>query len=121
MRKISLLLLAVLIATGFTLYTKSAAQSQDRQKHTEWIAQSLKEMQTIKVGMTRADLLKVFREEGGLSNRKWRQYVYRECPYIKAEVEFEPVGETQAPQFTESPQDKIVKISRPFIEWSVLD
>jgi hypothetical protein len=88
--------------------------------HNEWIAASLKEMQTIKPGMTRAELLKVFVEEGGLSTRKWRRYAYRDCPYIKVNVEFEPVGnmDERAEQF---PQDKITKISTPFLEWSILD
>jgi hypothetical protein len=77
-------------------------------------------METIKVGMTRADLLKVFREEGGVSTRTQRQYAYRECPYIKVAVEFEREGNTEAP-FPEKGEDKIVKISRPFLEWPVID
>lgn len=120
MRKISLTILAILLVAGLTVFAQSAAQVQSAQSHSEWIAQSLREMETIKVGMTRADLLKVFREEGGLSTRTQRQYVYRECLYIKVAVEFEPVGNAEAP-FPENGEDKIVKISRPFIEWSVID
>ena len=33
--------------------------------HTQWIAGSVKEMETIKVGMTRAQLLKVFHPDAG--------------------------------------------------------
>ena len=119
MRKISLILLAISIVAGLTVFARSGAQSQDAKTHSEWIAQSLREMETIKVGMTRADLLRVFREEGGLSTRTQRQYVYRECLYIKVAVEFEPVETTEV--LRENGRDKIVKISRPFIEWSVLD
>ncbi|HKB66520.1 MAG TPA: hypothetical protein VKC61_11760 [Pyrinomonadaceae bacterium] len=119
MRKISLAFLAISIVAGLTVFAQSDAQSHDAKTHSEWIAQSLKEMQTIKVGMTMTDLLKVFREEGGLSTRTQRQYVYRECLYIKVAVEFEPV-ETTAGR-SENGKDKIVKISQPFIEWSVLD
>jgi hypothetical protein len=121
MRKVSLILVTVLIAVVCIVSLKSIAQSQDPQNHTEWVAKSLKEMQTIKVGMTRGDLLEVFREEGGISNRKWRQYAYRECPYIKVAVEFEPVGETVGHEFTQDPKDKIVKISKPFLEWGIID
>ena len=103
-------------------FVNSAARTQvGSQNHSDWIAESLKEIETIKVGMTRDDLMKVFRREGGLSTRTWRQYVYRQCPYIKVAVEFEPVGEKESPEFTEGSKDKIVKISRPFLEWSVLD
>lgn len=120
MRKISLTVLAVSLLAGFAVFVQPAARSQEPKTHSEWVAQSLREMQTIKVGMTRADLLKVFSEEGGLSTRTQRQYVYRECPYIKVAVEFERVGNAEAP-FPENEKDKIVKISRPFLEWLVID
>src|SRR5207245_8042386 len=51
-------------------------------EQTRWITASLKEMESIKAGMTRAELLKVFREEGGISNRTRRRYVYQRRPYI---------------------------------------
>ena len=120
MRLISFILLAISIVAGLTVFARSGAQSQDAKSHSEWIAQSLREMETVKVGMTRTDLLKVFGEEGGLSTRTQRQYIYRECPYIKVAVEFERVGNAEAP-FPENGEDKIVKISRPFLEWSVID
>ena len=120
MRKISLTILAILLVAGLTVFAGSRAQSDDAKSHSEWIAQSLREMEKIKVGMTRADLLKVFREEGGISTRTHRQYGYRDCPYIKVAVEFERVGNAEAP-FQENGADKIVKISRPFLEWSVID
>ena len=96
----------------------SASRGTD--EHTEWIAKSLKEIETVKVGMTRVDLLRVFKEEGGLSTRTSRRYVYRDCPYIKVDVEFEPVG-APGNQTNESPSDKIIKISKPFLEWSIMD
>ena len=120
MRLISFILLAISIVAGLTVFAGSGAQSHDAKSHSEWIAQSLREMETVKVGMTRTDLLKVFGEEGGLSTRTQRQYIYRECPYIKVAVEFERVGNAEAP-FPENGEDKIVKISRPFLEWSVID
>jgi hypothetical protein len=43
-------------------------------EQVRWVASSLTEMQSIKPGMTRGDLLKVFMEEGGISNRAWRRY-----------------------------------------------
>jgi hypothetical protein len=70
--------------------------------------------------MTRVDLLKVFREEGGLSTRTQRRFAYRDCPYIKVDVEFEPVGEPED-KLSQLPEDKIIKISKPFLEWSIID
>lgn len=74
-------------------------------------------MQSVKVGMSRAELLKVFKEEGGLSTRLRRRYVYHECPTIKVDVEFDPVEAKEDGQ--EYPSDKISKISKPFLEWFI--
>jgi hypothetical protein len=86
--------------------------------HAEWLAKAMREMATVKPGMTRADLLKVFEEEGGLSTRTQRRYVYRGSKYIKVDVTFEAVGDDTT---GESPKDKITKISKPFLEHSILD
>ena len=90
-------------------------------EHSKWVAVSLREMQTIKPGMTREDLLKVFREEeGGLSNRSRQRFAYRDCPYIKVDVTFEAVGDP-ADKLTKSPNDKIARITAPFLEWPIID
>jgi hypothetical protein len=87
-------------------------------EQARWIAASMKEIQSIKAGMTRAELLKVFTVEGGISARTWRRYVYRRCGYIKVDVEFSPVGSGGG---GESPDDRITKISKPFLEWMIAD
>jgi hypothetical protein len=94
--------------------------SRGTDEHTDWIAKSLKEIETIKVGMTRADLLRVFEEEGGISSRTSQRYGYRNCPYVKVDVVFEPVDK---PNDSLSPntEDKIIKISKPFLELPIMD
>ena len=84
---------------------------------SEWVARNLAAIQTIKVGMTRRDLLKLFTVEGGFYNRNSRTYVLRECPYIKVDVGFEPVGKSQR----EGLEDKITRMSKPYLAQSVLD
>jgi hypothetical protein len=96
------------------------SESRAADEHTEWIAKSLKEIESVKPGMTRLDLLRVFKEEGGISTRTSRRYIYRDCPYIKVDVQFEPVGEPEN-KLNQSPRDKIIKISKPFLEWSIMD
>jgi hypothetical protein len=86
------------------------------QEHTDWIAAALSEMQTIRVGMTRSDLMTVFGTEGGLSTTSQQTYVYRRCPYIKVDVTFAASRRDQ-----ELATDKIVKVSRPYLAWSVAD
>ena len=91
------------------------------QEHTQWIDTVMRSILTIKPGMTRKDLFKVFKEEGGLSWRTQRKYVYKECPYIKVDVEFTPVGNEDNPRAEEMPEDKITSISRPYLEYSITD
>jgi len=88
--------------------------------HTRWIERSLREIQTLKPGMTREDLLKVLQEEGGLSNRNGQRFAYRECPYIKVDVKFQAVGALED-NLRKDPRDKILRLSKPFLEWSIED
>jgi hypothetical protein len=84
-------------------------------------------MQTIKAGMTREKLLTVFKEEGGISTRLWRIYVSQDCPYFKVDAEFEAADDPDGPadedahRLTESSEDKIAKISRPYLQFSIKD
>jgi hypothetical protein len=87
-------------------------------QETLWIAKVLNEVKTIRAGMSRNDLLKVFREEGGLSTRSHRTYVYKDCPYIKVDAVFSVVD---APGLTESGDDKIVSISGPYLAYAIMD
>src|ERR1700759_3275828 len=124
--KKSVLIASIVVGLAFVLTLpaiskqddKEAQRLQEARKHSEWVAKSLKEMQTVKVGMSREELLKVFEGEGGLSTRNHRTYVYRECPYIKVDVDFETVDDSP---FEQDKRDKIVKISKPYLAWSVTD
>ena len=104
----------------------AAAQSESRQaseidfEHTDWIASVMSSISTIKVGMTRADLMILFTTEGGLeffsATTSERKYVYRQCPYIKVDVKLAIASPDQ-----ELPTDKIIAISRPYLELSIMD
>jgi hypothetical protein len=126
------LLLAALsgVAVGGAISVRATQQASRMQvfdkDHTAWVAESLKRMQTIKPGMTRTDLLKVFTTEGGLSTGLQRTFVSPDCPYFKVDVEFEAVGRPGRDAngrvtLVEGSQDIIVKISRPYLAFSILD
>jgi hypothetical protein len=96
--------------------TRAAAQESCSQQHSEWVAQALQRMQAVKPGMTRKDLLAVFRTEGGLSTGLQRTYGSRDCPFFKVDVVFEAVGRPSRDSegrgtFVEDERDIIVKIS----------
>lgn len=117
MTKATLLMVGLLLAVPFCLLAEKPKHDADLTKKIEKV---LREVQQIKVGMTRADLLKVFTAEGGCSNRNCRRYVHQRCPYIKVDLEFKPVGKKKD-LVQENAADKITKISKPFLEWSIMD
>jgi hypothetical protein len=92
-------------------------------QHIKWVEASLKKMLTIRPEMTRSDLMKVFTTEGGRVSRTDQTFVYKDCPYFKVHVNFQPASPGKHPQdrWTGSPDDKIRSISQPYLEWTVAD
>ena len=83
-------------------------------------------MLSIKPGMTRNILLTVFTTEGGLYTGLQRTYVSRDCPYFKVDVSFQAVGRPDRDEdgrvtVIEGNDDIIVKLSRPYLQLSVMD
>jgi hypothetical protein len=118
--------IVVASAIGYACAFQVNAQTADpSDARVMWVAQALTRMLTIKIGMTRGDLLKVFTTEGGLSTRVQHTYVSRDCPYFKVDVEFKEVGPPgpngDQMSFGESGADIILKISRPYLAFSILD
>jgi hypothetical protein len=121
-----LLSIVVLGGSAFIRPTRSAILDPCAQDHEVWLSHVLEKMDSIKPGMTRGDLLKVFRTEGGLSTGLRRTFVSRDCPYCKVVVEFKPVGRADSdnPVFMMSPEDSrdiIVKVSKPYLQFSIAD
>ena len=122
--KIKLLFCFALILSGVSFGQPSSvpprAVTEVDKTLTKQIAQVLKECQTIKPRMTRADLLKIFTTEGGLSTAAHRTFVYRGCPYIKVDVDFR-LSDSSQKLAEEKPTDIIARISHPYLAWSVID
>jgi hypothetical protein len=107
-------------------HTNSASQDRCAQAHEAWVAHALEKMETIKPGMTREDLLRVFTTEGGLSTSLHRTFVSRDCPFFKVDVEFNAAGRPNRDKegrvtLQEDSRDMIVKVSRPYVEFSITD
>ena len=98
----------------------SGGSSDIDQDLTNQISATLTECQKIKPGMTRAQLMEVFDTEGGLSTAKDRTYVYRRCPYIKVDVDF-TLSDPKQNVLEERPTDTIIKISKPYLGWGIID
>jgi hypothetical protein len=112
----------LLVLVGLILCSPQCLGAESFKEHDEFvkkIEKVLRDVGEIKVGMTRADVLKVFSTSGGISTGRSRTYVYRECPYIKVDVEFD-TGNSKEPAH-ESATDRITKISRPYLEGGIID
>jgi hypothetical protein len=119
MRRVGLV--AVLLITTLGVLAQEAEIDRpdlkiDRE-HTQWIDHVMRSIATLKPGMTRRDLLRVLTTEGGIFTRKKQRYVYRHCPYLKVEVDFSPLDAAQEP----NPDDRVVKITQPFLEYSIMN
>ena len=76
--------------------------------------------------MTREELMKVFRTEGGLSTGLNRTFVSRGSLYFKVDVEFRAVGRPGRDSdgrvtLEEDARDIIAKISRPYLQFTIAD
>ena len=111
------------LALIFLLVTLSSADSRmcSSNDMTEWFGKALRELDTVHNGMTRADLAKVFKPEGGFSSARLQSgtYIYRESPYIKVDVEFSLAAGKESGM--QSPNDIITSISRPYVGYPVYD
>jgi hypothetical protein len=135
----SLLICCILGFAGFSLFP----QTNPDRSHDLWLQERYFEATSIKEGMTRADLIKVFRTDGGLQLLLPTRYVLKGSNFIKVDVEFDvpqdakeatvpedmrdemespafdldgnPMPEQQY-QYVPNEQLKIKSISRPYIE-----
>jgi hypothetical protein len=121
------LLAGAAIAGGDALFA-SPFNSKDQvsKNHMAWVAEVLKRMETIGPGMTRKALYRVFTTEGGLSTGLQRTFVSRDCPYFKVDVEFQAGGRPDRDgngrvTLVEDGRDLILKISRPYLQFSIMD
>jgi hypothetical protein len=108
----------VLLLVTFSSADSSRCTGDDQ---AEWFGKALREIDGVREGMTRADLVKVFKPEGGFSSasRLKGTFVYRGSPYVKTGVGFSPSSSDESgPQ---SPNDVITSISRPYLGYPVYD
>lgn len=115
------ILSVMLVLLGCAVFARENADADCSQReHTQWIASVLSRTNAVKAGMTRKDLLKVYTEEGGISTRKQRTYGLKGCPYIHVDVHFAPAGDERS-ILVENLNDKILDISKPYLDYSHAD
>ena len=73
--------------------------------------------------MSRDQLMRVFTTEGGLFAALQRTFVSRDCPFFKVDVRFRRAlhNESNDDRLQELDSDVIASISRPYLQFSVVD
>jgi len=123
------LILSVVCAL-LTISATPGLPKSDR-SHDQWLQERYFEATSIKEGMTRADLVKLFRMDGGLQHLLPTRYVLKSSSFIKVDVEFDvPEGGKVLPEdlrfemydvnegfrFVSNDKLKIKTISKPYVE-----
>src|SRR5713101_1431706 len=111
MRQIVFLALLALNASLNSAQQPHFSDLEHTAEANQWIEDTLVSIQTIHVGMTRDDLEKRFTIEGGFHGGPLSRqvYEYKQCGFIKVEVEFNHLLRLAT-------EDKITRISRPYLE-----
>jgi hypothetical protein len=118
---------AAIVLTAICLLlrpTKSTTQrviTEEEGKHYTWLGHRLDEAYSIQVGMSRADLLKVFEPDGGLQRIPPRRYILRSCYMIKVDAQFELPQGTSSANLPSDKELKIFAISKPYLERAIPD
>ena len=125
-------LFLLVVCSLLTVTGSTSSVPQSDLNHDQWLQERYFEATSIKAGMTRADLLKFFRIDGGLQPLLPTRYVLKRTTLIKVDVEFDvpTVGSRIVPEdlrfemrnskqdFQFVPNDKlrIKRISKPYVE-----
>jgi len=109
----TLLILSLAISGSFC--SRDASKVPDGQNQLpdcRCVTNPLSEIESIKVGMKRKDLDKIFSRDGGISAINEARFIHIKCAFIKVEVKFKLVE----PLSYGSPEDEIIEISKPCLE-----
>jgi hypothetical protein len=112
-----------LIATACTIVSLSGNRVQQdkpdcQAQSCQFVEDALKEYHQIKVGMTRKEIERRFRRDGGLQFPSQGVYVDPKCPYIKTRIKFKHV---EGSRELLSPDDTVLNVSELFVAYPTMD
>ena len=100
----------LIVLASICICVSSGAQQQNSYA-CETVRSILADASAIRSGMSRAELEEKF-VPASFTFRTSATYVSRKCAYVAVDVEFDTNG---SPDGHAKPEDKIVKISRPYL------
>ncbi len=115
------ILISVFIVLGTVLLFNfpKTSNGQSQTSNCKCVTDALADIGKIKVSMKRKDLARMFSIDGGISSVT-EQFVYEKCNFIKVEVKFKFIN--QSNKFPkQNPEDEIIEISKPYLEHPFYD
>ena len=111
--KTGIVVCCVAALSGVILYAQHQKLDTRLNKDcTTWVKNCLRDFETIKVGMTRGEIMSRFRMDGGLQPAASPiRFVHPACRYFKIDVAFDFKRNTWGKD-----DDKAIKVSKPYIE-----
>jgi hypothetical protein len=118
MKRSSLFIIGLLLLATFS--TTTDGQGRQDEGYRQWLYDRYAEAASIKPGMSRADLLRVFEEDGGFQRIPAARYTLKSCNMIKIDVDFDT---KYGQRYKEKPDAelKITKVSKPDLEPRSMD
>ncbi len=115
-----LILTFIVLGTVFLLNFAKTSSGQSQTASCQCVTDALSEVGKIKVGMKRKDLDKMFYIDGGVSTINPQRFVYEKCNFIKVEVKFKFVDNSN--KFPKhNSEDEVTEISKPYLEHPFYD
>ena len=110
------------MACTFEVPEDKNAERKLKRDRENWVAQCLKNFKAIKVGMTRKEVEKRLVRDGGIQGPSLGRFIHPACPHFKIDVEFSVKRNPQdMNRASWSPDDKVTKVSKPYIQLKFLD
>jgi hypothetical protein len=108
---------------GKSKSAKSAtAQPAAHDEHAAWVENCLKDFEAIKPGMTRGEVEKKFHLDGGLQGVSPMRFVHPAAKHFKVDVEFDfKRNAADQGRAITSKDDKVTRVSKPYLERPYLD
>jgi hypothetical protein len=118
MKKTVILIVCLLFVS--TLSANPLKQVETKNDPQAWLEERYREALSIRPGMSRADLKRVFIEDGGLQTIPSSRYVLKSCAMIKVDVVFDV---EYGLNYKERPDGeiKIKEVSKPYLEHFATD
>jgi hypothetical protein len=111
----------VALSASFSAHGKPPAATPDK-GHTAWVEKCLKDFESVKAGMTRHDVDAKWTMDGGIQGVSPVRYAHPACPYFKIDVEFDfKKNAADQNRAITGKDDKVTRVSKPYIERPFLD